>query len=937
MKRILLFLTPLFCTLLLFWQILIGQKPAGTKQQIPLPSSKVLIEPVPGEVQRTNGFPGTMAVSPDNRYIAILNNGWGTRESDYSQSIAILDTQSGQSSNVALHDFPDPRLKAKNSHQSYFYGIGFSSDGSAIYASIGSTSDPDGTRQGNTGNGIAVYKFESGTLTPERFIKIPTSPVPQGKSTHVSQRQVPNRLVPFPAELAVIRNPNPGGDLLLVANNLSDEAVLLESQSGNVLDSFDLSLYSEIPGSFPYGVVVTKDGSTGYVSLWNASRVAELDLAAGKVRRMIPLRQPTQSTQAGSHPTAMLLSPDEKQLYVALSNRDEVAIVDRANPSATRYLNTRLPGQQYGGTYPVGISQSPDGKLLFVAEASTDAVAVFDLSSGQSNPTGFVPTEWYPTAVRALGNDLFVLTAKSQGTGPNVVAAPQGSPAAVRNGHTYICALLYGSVARIPLADLNSHLRDYTDEVLASNLMRGNTRRIAFKAGANPIRHVIYIIKENRTYDQILGDLGVGDGDRSLTMYGEEITPNEHKLARQFGVIDNFYDSGEVSGDGHVWSTAAITSDYTEKTWQINYRNEERAYDYEGEVMHVIPLEKGMPDVNEPGTGYLWGNLARHGLTYRDYGEYVGTYWCRPPAAPQSPTEGTSMEMEEMSEKCPQPIIHKGEPLQGYAGAPKGSASPYPWEIPLFSRSVATKPELRNHIDPHFPEFRLEYPDQLRADEFLNEFSSFVRAKQSGSGQQLPQFILMHLGNDHTSAAKPLKATPSAAIADNDLALGRIVDAVSHSPYWDDTAIFVLEDDAQNGVDHVDAHRSIAFVISKYSPRSEKAFIDHTFYTTVNMVGTIEALLGLPPMNNNDAQAAVMAPLFSGTGDQPPFNADSRNLQNGSIYQMNPPKGPDAKASATMNFSHPDSVDPDKLNAILWHDRMGPRLMPQQQHHVFAH
>jgi DNA-binding beta-propeller fold protein YncE len=936
MKRILFALAAIVCTVLLFWQILVGQKSGNTKQQIPLPSSKVLIEPVPGEIQRTNGFPGAMAVSPDNRYIAILNNGWGTKESDYSQSIAILDTQSGQSNSFTLHDFPDARLKAKNSHQSYFYGIAFSSDGSAIYASVGSTGDPEGARQGNTGNGIAVYRFENGALSPERFIKIPTTPVPQGKSTHVGQRQVPNRLVPFPAELAVIRNPNPGGDLLLVANNLSDEAVLLESQSGNLLDSFDLSLYSEIPGSFPYGVVVTKDGSTGYVSLWNASRVAELDIAAGKVRRMIPLRQPRQGTQAGSHPTAMLLSPDEKQLYVALSNTDEVAIVDRANPSATRYLSTRLPGQQYGGTYPVGLSQSPDGKLLFVAEASTDAVEVFDLSSGQGNAIGFIPAEWYPTAVRALGNDLFVLTGKSRGTVANNAIPAAGSPA-VRNGHTYICALLYGSVARIPLQDLNSQLRQYTDDVLASNLMRGNTRKIAFKAGRNPIRHIIYIIKENRTYDQILGDLGAGDGDRSLAMYGEEITPNQHKLARQFGVIDNFYDSGEVSGDGHVWSTAAITSDYTEKTWPINYRNSERTYDYEGEVMNVIPLEKGMPDVNEPGTGYLWGNLARHGLTYRDYGEYVGTFWCKPPVPPESPMEGTWMEMEEMNEKCPNAVIHKGEPLQAYVGAPRGSASQYPWDVPLFTHSIATKPELRNHIDPHFPEFRLEYPDQLRADEFVKEFSGFVRARQTGKGQQLPQFILMHLGNDHTSAKKASKHTPSAAVADNDLALGRIVDAVSHSSYWDDTAIFVLEDDAQDGVDHVDAHRSTAFVISKYSPRSDKPFIDHTFYTTVNMLGTIEALLGLPPMNNNDAHAAVMAPLFAGTGDQPPFNADARNLQNRLIYQMNPAKGPDAKASAAMDLSRPDAADAEELNAILWRDRMGDRPMPPQQHRVFAH
>jgi DNA-binding beta-propeller fold protein YncE len=950
MKKILLALTLLLCTFLLFWQILSGQKPAGTprspahagfagagvvgdKQQIPLPSSKVLLEPVPGEVQRTNGFPGAMAVSPNKRYIAILNNGWGTRESDYSQSIAILDTQSSQATSFTLRDFPDARLKAKNSHQSYFYGVAFSSDGRAVYASIGSTGDPDGMRQGNTGNGIAVYKFDNGALTPDRFIKIATTPLPAGKSTRVSERQAPNRRVPYPAELAVVRNSKSAGDMLLVANNLSDEAVLLDPQNGNVFAHFELSLYSAIPGSFPYGVVVTKDGSTGYVSLWNASRVAELDLITGRVRRMIPLRQPRQDVQAGSHPTAMLLSPDEKQLYVALANTDEVAIVNRANPAATRYLSTRLPGQQFGGTYPVGLSLSSDGKLLFVAEASTDAVAVFDLSSTQSNAIGFIPAEWYPTAVRALGNDLFVLTGKSQGTGSNVAAAPQGSPA-LRNGHTYICALLYGSVARISLKDLRSHLREYTDEVLSSNLMRGNTRQIAFKAGKNPIRHVIYIIKENRTYDQILGDLGVGDSDSSLTMYGEEITPNQHKLARQFGVVDNFYDSGEVSGDGHVWSTAAITSDYTEKTWQINYRNSERSYDYEGEVMHMVPLDHGMPDVNEPGTGYLWTNFARHGISYRHYGEFVATIWCNFTPTQQSPTEGTPLEA---GEDCPRGAVRKGEPLPNNLGQPHGTASVWPWDVPLPARNVPTKPELRGHFDPRYPDFRLEFPDQLRVDEFLNEFTQFVQSRKTGQGTQLPQFVLLRLGNDHTSAKQPLKPSPSAAIADNDLAVGRVVDAVSHSTYWDDTAIFILEDDAQDGYDHVDAHRSIAFVISKYSPRSDKPFIDHTFYTTVNMVGTIEALLGLPPMNNNDAHAAVMAPLFSGVGDQPPFSADARNLENGLIYQMNPPKGPDAKASAAMDFSHADAADAAELNAILWRDRMGSRPIPQQQHRVFAH
>src|SRR5204863_6452326 len=284
------------------------------------------------------------------------------------------------------------------------------------------------------------------------------------------------------------------------------------------------------------------------------------------------------------------------------------------------------------------------------------------------------------------------------------------------------------------------------------------------------------------------------------------------------------------------------------------------------------------------------------------------------------PTEGTSMEMMEMgdmSETCPHPVIHKGEPLSLYSGAPNGNTSPYPWDVPLFSRSIATKPELRNHIDPHFPEFQLEYPDQLRADEFLNEFNDFVRARQTGKGLELPQFILMHLPNDHTSAKRALKPTPSTAIADTDLALGRIVDAVSHSPYWDDTAIFVLEDDAQDGYDHVDAHRSIAFVVSKYSPGSlELPFVHHGFYTTVNMIHTLEMLLGLPPMNQNDAYAPVMGALFSGAGDQPAFAADYRNRDNGLIYETNKREAPGANASSKMDFSRPDAAGAKRLNEV---------------------
>jgi hypothetical protein len=248
---------------------------------------------------------------------------------------------------------------------------------------------------------------------------------------------------------------------------------------------------------------------------------------------------------------------------------------------------------------------------------------------------------------------------------------------------------------------------------------------------------------------------------------------------------------------------------------------------------------------------------------------------------------------------------------------------------------VATKPELRDHFDPLYPDFNTEYPDQLRADEFLNEFEGFVRARKEGKGTQLPQFVLLYLPDDHTAGKKPGAPQPAASVADNDLALGRVVEAVSHSPYWDDSAIFVLEDDAQDGVDHVDAHRSIAFVISKYSPGSaEQPFVAHQFYTTVNMIHTLEVLLGLPPMNVNDAWAPVMAPLFTGEGKQSPFTADYRNRDNGLIYRMNPDRGQDAALSNTLDFSRPDAANAAVLNGILWRDRMGGQPMPASRHGI---
>jgi hypothetical protein len=252
------------------------------------------------------------------------------------------------------------------------------------------------------------------------------------------------------------------------------------------------------------------------------------------------------------------------------------------------------------------------------------------------------------------------------------------------------------------------------------------------------------------------------------------------------------------------------------------------------------------------------------------------------------------------------------------------------------ARDVATKPELKNHFDPHYPDFEIKYPDQLRVDEFLNEFTQFIKAHQRSDGNELPQFVILRLGNDHTLGTQPGLPTPEASVADNDLAVGRVVEAISHSPYWDDTAIFILEDDAQDGGDHVDAHRSTALEISKYSPSSQDhPVVDHNFYTTVNMVHTMEVLLGLPPMNQNDAQAASMAPLFSGPGNQPPFTADLTNLRNGALYQINSPHAPGDKESSRLDFSDANRADAAVLNAILWRESKGNVPVPSPRHTIF--
>ena len=925
---------------------------AANGGRIDLQTSKQLLPGIPGDPQRLNSLPVSTAVSPDGRWVVTVNAGYGTYESQYAQSLAVINAETG-----AVVDSPDERTVV-NAGQTLYSGLAFSGDGKHLYGSIASLTDPEGEKAGDTGSGVVVYGFADGVLTRERVLKIPLQQLAGGRRTKLIGEVEGNKGVPYPAGIAVVPASAQRGEQLLVTDNLSDDALLMDAASGEIVTRFDLAETDAVPGTYPLAVAVSRDGRRGYVTLWNASEVVELDLVKAVVARRLPLLKPAGDTVPGTHPCALEIAADGKTMYVALSNRDAVAAVDvsagKRGDAAFKvkgYFDTRLPGQSYFGAEPMGLAM--EGRRLFVANLASDAVAVIDTEKltrgvakkGMVEPTGFLPTELMPTALAVTKGKLFVTTAKGKGTGPNNFAQRQAEAAKkvrqLRGSSTYIASLLYGSVAMIGTGKVDAGLKQWTAETLESNRMKAAAETIQFACGgeASRIKHVIYVIKENRTYDQVLGDLAtegkpVGNGDASLAMYGAAVTPNQHRLALQFGVLDNFYDSGDVSGEGHVWSNAAIGTDYLEKTWEQNYRGGQRSYDFEGVVAEGLPLEQHIPDVNEPSSGYLWGNLARHGKSLYHFGEYIASTFCnekKTAVAPRASQEGPMLTTEAA---CAQKEVAPGGAIPAVWG---GGTNRWPWAIPLLASNVATKPELVGHFAPEAPDFALRIPDQIRYEVFARHFADWVK-ERAGGKDTMPQFIEMRLGNDHTAGTTPGGPTPKSSVADNDLAVGRLVEAVSHSAFWDDTAIFVLEDDAQNGADHVDAHRSLALIVSKYAPRAGDGgtMVDSRFYSTVSVIRTMETLLGLPPMNNNDAFASLMMKEFSGVGDQPAFVADTSNRDNGLIYAANPKltaeldpvKAEGERESARMNFRHADHQDAQKLNVILWQDAMGDRAVP---------
>jgi hypothetical protein len=564
-------------------------------------------------------------------------------------------------------------------------------------------------------------------------------------------------------------------------------------------------------------VAVAPDGAV-YVSAWAGNAISVLRPKNGELVS-------DGTIEVGRHPSTLLFNRAGTRLYATLAGVDRVAVIDPKARRVIRHLDDSAPRGPREGSTPNALALSSDESLLYVAEADNNAVAVFRGAA----LVGRIPVDWYPSALLATPNRLFVLNSKGAGTHPN----PGGRqpPKSAPRDPVYTLAQIEGSIRVIDLPLGN--LGQLTTRVARANNWSGAPRRRAYP----PFKHVLYIIKENRTYDQVFGDMPAGDNDSSLLFFPRAVSANHHALADRFGLFDRFFTNAEVSSQGHMWSTAGYVTDYMEKVVHSLYNDTRPGPDEEGEV-------------EDAAEGYLWTRAAEQRISMRNYGEFGLLN-----------TEKT--------------VTH------------------------------GTKPLLTEVTSPKYPAYDLSIPDQKRADVFLEEFAQFER------DGNLPALLLMHLPNDHTAGGRAGRRSPRAYMADNDLALGRIVSAISKSRYWRDTAIFVLEDDAQDGPDHVDSHRSVLLVISAYN----RPGVVHRFVNTTDVLATIEQIVGMRPFSQFDTYGRALADVFAAKPDLTPYEAVTPEQ---ALDETNPAATPAAHASATLDLSKPDIIDDDLFNRILW-------------------
>lgn len=733
-------------------------------------------------------LPLNIVVSKSKKYIAVTNNGQST------QSIELFDAKK----EVLLDSINIPKS---------WYGLCFSKDEKYLYAA------------GGHDNWVLKYAIDNNKL--------------QLTDSIILGKKWPNKI--GPSGIAI----DDDTQTLYVVTREDKLLYIINLSNKQIINKIEL-------GTEAYACQLSNNKKTLYISAWGADKVLFFNVATQTIQKEIAV---------GDNPNEICLSKNNKYLYVANANDNSVSVINVAEQKVIETLNAALYPDAPSGSTSNGVALSEDEKTLYVANADNNCLAVFDISTpGKSKSKGFIPVGWYPTNVKVIGKKIFVSNGKgltsmanSNGPGPYKPRESvnyQGGDLTKPKDIQYIAGLFKGTLSIINepnekqlsvFSQAVYHNTPYTKEKeINAGGEKGNP--IPMKVGdISPIKYVFYIIKENRTYDQVLGDVKGGNGDTSLVLFGEHYTPNLHKIVNDFVLLDNFYCDAEVSADGHNWSMGAYATDYLEKTWPSSYGGRGGTYDAEGR----------RPIANNKA-GFIWDLCKRNNITYRSYGEFA--------------------------DKADKPNIAV----------------------------------LKNHTAKNYTGWDLSTRDTTRFYQWQKDFDSLLNLNA------VPQFNTVRFGNDHTEGLKKGRPTPYAHAADNDLAVGLFIEYLSHSKIWNETAVFIVEDDAQNGPDHVDAHRSTAYIISPYVKRS---FIDHSMYSTSSVLRTMELILGMPPMTQYDAAANPMWHSFT---NKPDFSAFTHLPANVNLNDINKSNNTAALMSEKLDFSKEDNVPDLVFNNVLW-------------------
>ena len=794
-----------------------------------------------------------VAVHPTGQFAAVLHAGFKEHE------VVIVDLNKAKT-----------RIVSRATVDQAFYGLAWAPDGRQLFASGGEFET------------VHVFDFDRGYLVRSRALDVSR----QEKEPQLKQRVVVGGItvaeggrelfVASPWGDCVVRVPLDNPDNRVVIPTTPEPPAPKAAPKGEPpsppdgrkdpdakpADKKDAPKQTDL-GAFPYVVLPEPGGKRAFVSLWNRAAVAVIDLGTNTVAATWPTAE---------HPTEMALSPKGDALYVACANSTKVSVIDPKTGQGLQTIACSLYPLAPNGNTPNSLALTPDGELLFVANADANNIAVFNVADRKTaKPLGFIPAGWYPTSVRFNPLDRKIYFANGKGMTPKANrSGPNPNVPLAGNLGEYIGGLYRGTLGILDLPTPEQMAR-YTQTAFAcSPLQRDDAVNAAGVSPDNPIprrvgdpspiKYVIYVVKENRTYDQIFGDLAagpnpIGNGEPELCLFPEAVTPNHHRIARDFVLLDNIYVDGEVSADGHEWTMGAYATDFVEKIWPLSYRGSPRnTFGY--------PSEGALDPIARPSGGYLWDKCIEAKVNYRTYGEWINNGKKRP--------DGT------------------------------------------FEDSTPAVPALAGRYDPKFRGYDLDYPDVKRTERFLAELARFEKEGD------MPRMQVVRLPNDHTAGTRVGKLTPTAMVADNDLALGQLVEGVSKSRFWKETAIFVIEDDAQNGPDHVDAHRVVALVVSPYTKRKH---VDSTLYSTTSMLRTMELILGLKPMSQFDAAARPMFNSFTAKADVTPYTHDVPKTD---LNAVNKADAFGAALSEKFDLAKEDQADDLLFNEVIWRSVKGP-------------